>query len=141
TALAAAPKDSRLHRDLCRIMAAGERARFLVDRIVAFSRGDTGERAQVQVQEVVQEALDLLSVNLPPGIRIETHLNSRGAAVWCDATQIHQVATNLCLNGIQAMAGGGALCVGLSAEQIATPRELTVGTLAAGRHVLLQVTD
>jgi len=141
TALEEAPKGSRLHRDLCRIMAAGERARSLVDRILAFSRSGTGERTLVHVQDVVQEVLDLLSVNLPLEIRIDAHLNARGAAIVGDATQIHQVATNLSLNGIHAMAGGGALRVKLTSEQIDTPRELTVGTLAVGRHVLLQVTD
>jgi len=141
TALEEAPKDSRLHRDLCRIMAAGDRARSLIDRILAFSRRGTWERAPVHLQAVVQEALELLPVHLPPGTHIEARFNARGAVVLGDATQMHQVATNLFVNGIQAMADGGTLSVNLSSKQIDTPTVLTVGTLAVGRHVLLQVTD
>ncbi len=46
-------------------MAAGERGRALVDRILAFSRSGVGERVPVHVEAVVREALD----QLPPTCR------------------------------------------------------------------------
>ena len=46
-ALRDAPRGSRLRRDLDSILAAGERGRALVDRILAFSRSGLGERVAV----------------------------------------------------------------------------------------------
>src|SRR5262249_36321107 len=55
-ALRDAKKDTRLKRDLDSIMAAGERGRALVDRILAFSRSGVGEKVPVHVEAVVREA-------------------------------------------------------------------------------------
>ena len=41
-------------------MAAGQRAKSLVERILAFSRGGIGQRVPVHVQSVVEEALQAL---------------------------------------------------------------------------------
>src|SRR5262245_30590055 len=48
-ALSEAPAESRLRRDVEKIMIAGERGRALVDRILAFSRSGVAERVGVDV--------------------------------------------------------------------------------------------
>src|SRR5262249_21580015 len=61
----AAPEDGPLRRYLKNVLAAGGRAKALVARILAFSRSGMGERAPVDMQEVVREALELLRAALP----------------------------------------------------------------------------
>jgi hypothetical protein len=46
-------------------MIAGERARTLVERILAFSHSGVGERVAVHVEEVVGETLALFAAKLP----------------------------------------------------------------------------
>jgi PAS domain S-box-containing protein len=136
-----AAKGSRLRRDLDSIMEAGERGRALVERILAFSRSGVSERVAVHVEKVVRESVDLLTANLPPCNTIKTQLRAGRAAMRGDATQIHQVFMNLAINGVQAMASGGMLRVSLNVENLASPRIVTTGTVAAGDYIVLKVSD
>ncbi len=140
-ALRDAPKGSRLRRDVDSIITAGERGRALVERILAFSRSGVGERVAVHVERIVDEALDLLAANLPEGVAVERRLRAGRAAVLGDPTQVHQVLMNLATNAVQAMPSGGRLRVSLEVLRRDAPRVATVGTLAAGEYVVLEVAD
>src|SRR5258708_1443682 len=135
------PKDSRLWRDLDCIMEAGERGRALVDRVLAFSRSSVGERVPVHVEKVVREALDQLSAKLPADITLHAKLHGGRAAMQGDATQVHQVVTNLTTNAIHSMPGGGTLRVSLRVERIEQPRAPTIGNLVSDEYLVLQVAD
>src|SRR5215470_4371171 len=136
-----APQDSRLRRDVESIVAAGERGRAFVDRVLAFSRGGSGERIAVNVEQVVREALDLIAAKLPPGIAIETALQAGSAAIQGDPTELHQVVMNLATNAVQAMPSGGALRVSLKTARFDASRVATIGTIAPADYVVLEVAD
>ena len=76
-----AKQGTRLHRDLDSIIAAGERGRALVDRILAFSRSGVGERVPVHVEAVVREALDQVAASLPENVTIRPRLRAGPAAI------------------------------------------------------------
>ena len=109
-------------------MSAGQRAKSLVARILAFSRSGLGQRLPVHVQSVVAEALDLLSASMPDDVRLERNLAADDAAVIGDPTQIHQVVLNLGTNAIHAMKTGGVLTVRLDVIDIPAPVTLVTGT-------------
>ena len=132
---AAAGTSLRRHVDA--IVSAGVRAKSLVERILAFSRGGMGERAPVHVQSVVDEALQLVATSLPPDIRLERHLEAGEARVLGDATQIHQVVMNLCTNAVQAMGESGVLDIALGRRRVVRERLLSHGSLAPGEYVRL----
>ena len=132
---------TRLHRDLDSIMAAGERGRSLVDRILAFSRSGVGERMPVHVEEVVREALDQLAAKLPENVTIAPRLHAGRAAMLGDSTQVHQVVMNLANNAVQAMPHGGVLRVRLETVRLDASRSATVGVVAPGEYIVLRVSD
>jgi CheY-like chemotaxis protein len=140
-ALRDAPKGSRLARDLGNIMVAGERGRALVERVLAFSRSTMGERVPVHVEAVVREVLDLVLAKLPPSVTLRPSLHAARAAVLGDATQVHQVVSNLASNAIQAMPAGGTLRVELATARIEAPRTATIGARVPGEYVVLTVAD
>src|SRR5882672_1824657 len=141
-ALRDAPPGSRLRRDVESILLAGERGRALVDRILAFSRSGVGERIAVHVEEVVREALDLISASRPANVQIEPRLKAGRAAMMGDPTQVHQVLMNIATNGIQAMSGsGGTLRVSLDALRLDEPHLATTGAVPAGDWIVLKVVD
>ena len=136
-----APGGSATRRYLENVMNAGNRAKMLVERILAFSRSGMAERVPVHVESVVAETLELLRASLPAGLELQLSLAAGNASVIGDATQIHQVVMNLCLNAIQAMASGGTLKVKLDRITFDAPRVFLNGRLAPGEYVRLTVSD
>ena len=132
---------SAVRRQLDQVMHAGARGKGLVDRILAFSRSGIGERVPLHVQSVVEETLELVTPSLPADVRLERQLNAADTAVVGDATQLHQVAMNLCTNAVHAMKEGGVLTVVLERVAVGERRILSHGTLGAGRYVRLSVGD
>jgi predicted ATPase/signal transduction histidine kinase/GAF domain-containing protein/CheY-like chemotaxis protein len=128
-------------RQIDQVMHAGARGKALVDRILAFSRSDRGERVPLPVQSIVDEALDLLGASMPAGIRLERRLQALEWAVVGDATQFHQVVMNLCTNAVQAMDKSGVLTVALEPVANAERHPLSHGTLRVGNYVRLMVSD
>jgi len=137
----AAPSGSPLRRYVDSMMSAGQRAKSLVERILAFSRSGVGPRTAVHVQSVVTEALEILVASLPENIRLESELNGEDAAVMGDPTQIHQVVLNLCTNAVHAMKSGGTLSVRLDCVHFDEDRTMMTGTLMPGDYVRLVVRD
>jgi PAS domain S-box-containing protein len=136
-----APEGSALRRHVDATVAAGQRAKSLVERILAFSRSGMGERKPVPVQAVVAEALDAVAESLPAGVVMERRLDGGAAAVLGDPTQIHQVMMNLCANAVHAMRGAGRLQVALDCRTVERPLTLTTSTLPPGRYLCLLVQD
>ena len=89
---------------LIQILTAADRAKNLVQQILAFSRRQRQERQVIDLQPVVTEALKLLRSALPSTIEIVQRLNPT-PPVLADSTQIHQVVMNLCNNAEHAMRG------------------------------------
>jgi signal transduction histidine kinase len=137
----AAAEGSVVRRYLDNVMHAGGRGKSLVERILAFSRSGMGERGPINVQGVIEETLELLAASLPPGVSLTKRLEAGDAAILGDATQLHQVAMNLCTNALQAMKNGGVLEVVLDRADVAPSRRLSHGNLAAGTYVRLYVND
>jgi signal transduction histidine kinase len=132
---------SRLHHDLSNVVAAGERGRTLVDRILSFSRGTAGEPVPVHAERAVSEALSLLHATLPARIGLRSELHAGNAAILGDAVQIHQLLMNLGTNAAHAMAQAGTLTVSLEAIEVVQARQATLGAIAAGPWIVLRVAD
>jgi PAS domain S-box-containing protein len=140
-ALKSARAGTRLRRDLECIMTAGERGRALVERILAFSRSGISTRNPVEVEGVVQEAVDLLSSGMPAGVRVHLQARADRATVLCDPTKLHQVVVNLATNAIQAMPDGGVLRIGVDRIAFDERGRSTTGDMEPGRYLVLTMAD
>lgn len=96
---------SLVRANLETIYEASERARDLVKRVVAFSRKDEAEKCETNIAEIVEEALKLLRATIPSSIAMDAHIQ-KVPAIPADASQIHQVVTNLVSNASQAIGSG-----------------------------------
>jgi PAS domain S-box-containing protein len=138
---AEAPEDSALKRYAQNVLTAAIRGRELVEQILAYSHSQDGQRAPVDVANVVAETLELLRGSLPAAIRLEASIPESPLIVIGDATQLHQVVMNLCSNAIQAISAGGTLRVILEAVELTAERVLSHGALGPGHYVRLMVED
>lgn len=93
---------------------AGQRARTLVSRILAFSRQSAHDRKSVSLGPVVQEVMQLLRASLPATIEIHTTIAPDCPPATCESAQIHQILMNLGTNAAHAMRqSSGILTVSL----------------------------
>jgi len=81
---------------------AANRAKELVQQILAFSRKKEHEKHPVQISLILKEALKLLRSSIPSSIEIKQDIVSEAKAL-ADPSQVHQVVMNLCTNSFHAM--------------------------------------
>jgi signal transduction histidine kinase len=136
-----APADSPRKHYAQNVLTAATRGRALVEQILAYSRSQRGKRVPTDICRTVAETLELVRGSLPVNIRLDLSAPKTPLVVLGDPTQLHQVVMNLCSNAIQAMSGGGALCVALEAAELSAQRALSHGALGSGHYVRLTVED
>ena len=134
-------RDSREWRDVQEVRKAGERAREIADRILAFGRRTEQQHCPVRMRPLLKETASLLRASLPPTVNLRMRLPDTEAIVQGDASRLQQVVMNLCNNAAQAMAGGGVIDVALASVIIDADRGLSHGTLGVGRYARLTVRD
>ena len=134
-------RDSRAWQHVQEVRKAGERARDIVDRILAFSRRTEHRRQPVRMRPLLEETAGLLDASLPPTIALQMRLPDEDAVVLGEPSRLQQVVMNLCTNAAQAMAGNGVIEVGLDLVALDAERMLSHGALAPGRYVRLGVRD
>jgi signal transduction histidine kinase/ActR/RegA family two-component response regulator len=133
--------DARVSRTLDGLLAASERARQLVRRVLTFDPHRSVVHGALAIEPIVDEALALLRAGLPASITIRPPDPGRAGMISGDATEVHQVVMNLCTNAVRAMPAGGTLEVRVEAVQIDSPRDLTLGALRPGRWLRLSIAD
>jgi len=83
----------------------------LVRQLLSFAQGASGQRQLLQTRHVLREVDELAGVTFPKSIRVSADLPADLWPVLANATQIHQVFLNLCINARDAMPVGGELTI------------------------------
>lgn len=134
--------DPTVKETLAKVLQAGNRAKDLVAQILAFSRRTEQELKPLQVGPLLKEALHLLRSSLPASIDIQQEIRPSGDMIMGDATQLHQVVMNLCVNAAGAMEEtGGVLKVTLGQVKLRRRHPGLRVDLEPGSYLLLQVCD
>ena len=124
------------------VLTAGTRAKEIVQQMLTFSRQTHSLRAPIQLQPLIEEVFRLLSASLPSSIILRPILDPDAGCVLADATQIHQVLLNLCINASHAMRdSGGVLEVTLDSVDMTSDDPLVPLVLQAGPYIRLKVRD
>jgi signal transduction histidine kinase len=134
-------QDSRHARHLSGIRRAGERGRDVVEQLLRFGRRRSGQRQPIDVRSLTAESESFLRASLPCEIDLVFNDSPIEASIVAEPAQLQQVILNLCSNAAQAMEGCGNINVETMQREVADIQELTHGTLAAGRYVVIAVTD
>lgn len=141
-ALSEIPEGERARSDLEHVLAAGDRAKELVARILTYSNRAKLKKERIAVVKPVKTALKYIADRAPPGIALNTHINASNCYIMGNETELTQIITNLCNNSIQAMpASGGSIDVTLKAIDKGSEFFDTHPTINRGDYVLLSVKD
>ncbi|MGV3532916.1 MAG: response regulator [Chthoniobacteraceae bacterium] len=126
---------------LATIESAAERGAAIVQQVLTFGRGVEGERVLLQPKQLVQEIVKIARETFPKNIEIDDFPASDLWMLKGDATQLHQVLLNLCVNARDAMQRGGKLSI--SVENLAVDEHFAsmLSGLQPGPYVLIKVSD
>ncbi|MBO0798854.1 MAG: response regulator, partial [Blastocatellia bacterium] len=118
-----------------------ERGAEMIKQVLSFARGVQGERIALQLKHLIREMSKTLKSTFPKSIELKTLLAEDLRPVSGDATQLHQVLMNLCVNARDAMPYGGRLTI--EAEEIHIDQTFVSMHIEAkpGRHVVITVSD
>ncbi|MCB1747744.1 MAG: PAS domain-containing protein [Gammaproteobacteria bacterium] len=94
--------EPRLLGYLHEVQHAGERARDMVQQLMAFGRAQASTAQPVDVAHTIEESLRLLRPMLPSTLTLEVDVGPRLPAALADPVQLQQVLVNLCINARDA---------------------------------------
>ncbi|GAB4561313.1 MAG: hypothetical protein Tsb007_25790 [Rhizobacter sp.] len=102
---------------LATISASAQRARSLVQQILAFGRLQATQRLRQPLRPLINEVAQLLQSTLPANVLLETRCPPAEVYAEVDANQLQQVLINLCTNAWHAMPNdGGRIVIGLDEQ-------------------------
>ncbi len=124
------------------VLGASDRAKDLVEQILAFSRQGNSERVSLDMKRVIEKAISFLRPSLPTTITIATDTGSQIGPILGDATQLHQILVNLSTNAFHAMEeAGGTLKISLYEIHLHQDELPHTWEVEAGDFVRLSVVD
>jgi PAS domain S-box-containing protein len=101
--------ESRQMLNLVRMSA--QRGREMLQQILSFTRGVSGVTTLLSPAELVRDIVRLTKDTFPGRVLIETFVAENLPAVRGNATQMHQVLLNLCVNARDAVNGNGKITI------------------------------
>jgi len=118
-----------------------QRGADLIKQILLFARGVQGERVPLQLKHLIKETVKILRETFPKAIEIKFSLPDELPLVSGDATQLHQVLMNLCVNARDAMSTGGQLRI--EALPIVVDQQYTAFApdMPLGQYIQITVSD
>ena len=130
-------EDDRSARLIEGALAAAERARTLIHRLLAFARRQTLQPRAVDPEALVEGMRDLIERSLGPRIEFVTEVEPDLPPALVDPNQLELALLNLSVNSRDAMPGGGMLTWHLCEED--APASLP--ELRPGRYLRMTISD
>ena len=130
--------EEREQRLIAGAAQSAERAKTLVQRLLAFARRQPLQTTAVDVTELVQGMADLVSSTIGPQIRVVVDTPEDLPPAKADPNQLEMALLNLSVNARDAMPDGGTLRITATAETL--PARNTA-KLKPGAYIRLSVAD
>jgi len=122
-----------------RAIRAAERGAELNRKLLAFARRQPLQRAPINLNRLLPDAIDMLRQILDQNIELQL---ITGPALWTiesDAVQIETALTNLVVNARDAMPNGGRLRI--EASNLRQTAQRTAADPPAGHYVVISIAD
>ncbi len=122
------------------IHTAGERARKLTAKLLAFSRKETPEATATDVNQLIVSEQHLLEKTLTARVELKLQLEDNLWPVYLDQGQLRDTILNICINAMHAMPNGGRLTLSTKKRHIDQFDKHHIG-LEAGDYLQLSIAD
>lgn len=133
--------DDQSQRLLSLMQANANRGAEMVKQVLSFARGISGQRVVLQPKHLIREIVRIADETFPKDIRIEQKLADDLWTINGDATQLHQVLLNLCVNARDAMPQGGTLMIEARNRPLDELYAQMLKGATAGNFVVITIAD
>ncbi len=136
------PTDSPIVKDLNKVLESGNRAKDLIQQILAFSRQDETDCLPFLPANIIKKTVTMLRPTLPTTIELRVDIDPGSGPIYANPTQFQQIVMNLCTNAYHAMEKtGGRLDISLREIHLSNEELLHEPDIEAGTFVELTVCD
>jgi two-component system cell cycle sensor histidine kinase/response regulator CckA len=122
------------------IAKAAQRGAMLVRQLLTFAKKTETFVESIRVNDIIAELTRLIEETFPRSIAVSQFLAPDLPSILGDATQLHQVFLNLCVNARDAMPNGGTLSITTSVVPLETAQKL-FSKAESARYVRIVVAD
>jgi PAS domain S-box-containing protein len=113
----------------------------MVRQLLTFAKGTEGNRGPVEIQTLVCEIKGLIEKTFPKNIELTVRCEEGLPPILGDATQLHQVLLNLCVNSRDALPKGGAITLEVKIEEVDAHFAASVQGGKPGSFLAIRVID
>ncbi|MBV8682698.1 MAG: response regulator, partial [Caulobacteraceae bacterium] len=119
-------------------LQSAERAKVLVQRLLAFARRQPLQPTAIDVASLFVGMKELIASTAGPRIRLEFDVETDLPSALADANQLEMALLNLAVNARDAMPDGGVLAISANLRDV---REDSRHNLPPGEYVVIGVAD
>jgi PAS domain S-box-containing protein len=123
------------------IQTSTKRAADMVKQLLTFAKGAEGMRTPLQLGRLVKEMKKIMEGSFPKNLKLKVQCDPKLPTVLGEATQLHQVLMNLCVNARDAMPHGGTLTLEAMSQMVDATYASSVPDAKPGDYVALRVRD
>ena len=123
------------------IQGGAKRGADIVKQLLTFAKGAEGERLLLQPRHLLKEMEKLIRGVFPQDIQLQINCAKGLRTIVGDATQLHQVLLNLCVNAHDAMPAGGTLTLKGENTELDSVYASAVPEAKPGHYVVWRVMD
>lgn len=134
-------KSSFLYKYAENILSSANRAKNLVQGILAFSRKQILDLKPIIIDEIILNLSKILSRVIGEDIELKLNLNAKDILVMADSVQIQQILMNLATNSRDAMPKGGLFSITTELVEIDENFIRIHGYGEKGKYLLITVSD
>lgn len=131
-------RDARELQLIDRALQSAERAKTLVQRLLAFAHRQPLQPRAIDVAALIVDMTDLIGTTTGPSIRLMFEVEPNLPLAKVDPQQVEMAILNLVVNARDAMPDGGTLTVSAHCDAVASDHPTK---LPPGRYIRLSIAD
>lgn len=135
------PEEKKRVQLLETIQNSARRGATLIKQVLSFARGVEGKRTLLQVRHLVSEIRQIVQETFPKSLQFHLNMAQEPWLISGDATQIHQVLMNFCVNARDAMPEGGELNIQVENQWLDEQYARVTLDAKVGPYVVMTVSD
>jgi PAS domain S-box-containing protein len=133
--------DETTHNLLTMIESNAKRGADMANQVLTFARGAEGGRTTLDPRRLIKEVESIVRGTFPTSVQLQTRISRGLWQVIGNATQLHQVLLNLCVNARDAMSSGGILSITTENTTLDENYTRMRPDVKPGRYIAITVSD